>query len=88
MSIIMFIILGGIVGWIASRLLGREEGILASIVIGIIGAFIGGFVARLFNSGTAYLTLSWSSFFWSLIGAIILVALLNAFSHPRQHHVQ
>ena len=88
MSIIMFIILGGLIGWIAARLLGREEGIFMSILIGIVGSFIGSWVAQLFTSGTSYLSLSWSGFFWSLIGAIILVALLNAFSHPRQHHVQ
>ncbi len=87
MSIIMFIILGAIVGWIASRLMGRDEGIMASILIGIVGSFIGSFIARIFTTSSPYLSLSWSGFFWSLIGAIILVALMNAFSHPRQHHV-
>jgi len=86
MSIIMFIVIGGIIGWIASRLMGREEGMLGSIVIGIVGSFIGSFVARLFTSSTAYLSLSWSGFLWSLIGAIILVAVLNAFSGRRHHH--
>ena len=41
MSILVAIILGGLVGYIAARLLGRDEGILASVVIGVIGSFIG-----------------------------------------------
>jgi uncharacterized membrane protein YeaQ/YmgE (transglycosylase-associated protein family) len=85
MSIVIFIILGGIVGWLASQLLGREDGIAGSIVIGIIGSFIGSFVSQLLTSGTSYLSLSWSGLLWSLIGAIIFVAILNAVSHPRHH---
>lgn len=86
MSIIAFIILGGIVGWIASGLLGRDEGIFMSIIIGIIGSFIGGFVSRLFTGGDqSYLAFSWIGLFWSLIGAIILVAIMNAVSRPHHH---
>jgi uncharacterized membrane protein YeaQ/YmgE (transglycosylase-associated protein family) len=85
MGLIVFLIVGAIVGWLASALLGRREGVLGSIVIGIIGAFIGGLVSRLFTgSDQAFLAFDWSGFFWSLIGAIILVAILNAFSHPRR----
>ncbi|HSX45460.1 MAG TPA: GlsB/YeaQ/YmgE family stress response membrane protein [Candidatus Saccharimonadia bacterium] len=88
MSIVMFIIIGGIVGWIASRIAGREEGILGSIIIGIIGSFIGSFIASLFRTaGTSYTSFTWSGFIWSLIGSIVLVALLNAFSHPRHHTI-
>ena len=87
MGIIVMLIIGGIVGWIAARLLGRDEGILGSVIIGIIGAFIGGLLARVFGSNAGFLTLSWGSFIWSLIGAIILVAILNAVSHPRRHTV-
>lgn len=86
MSIIVFIILGGVVGWLASQLLGREEGLVGSIVIGIVGSFIGSLVSQLLTSGSSYLTLSWSGFLWSLVGAIIFVAILNAFSSARHHH--
>jgi len=68
MSIVIFIILGGVVGWLASQLLGRDDGVVGSIVIGIIGSFIGSFVSQLLTSGTSYLSLSWSGLLWSLIG--------------------
>jgi uncharacterized membrane protein YeaQ/YmgE (transglycosylase-associated protein family) len=88
MNILLVIILGGLVGWIASQLMGREEGLIASIIIGIIGSFIGGFVSSMFTGrDNALLALSWMGLFWSLIGAIILVALMNAFSRPRHHTI-
>lgn len=88
MSIIVWIILGGIVGYLASKLLGRDEGILASIIIGIIGSFLGGFVSRLFTgSDQSFLAFSWMGLFWSFIGSVILVAILNAVSRPRSHTV-
>jgi uncharacterized membrane protein YeaQ/YmgE (transglycosylase-associated protein family) len=88
MSIIVFIVLGGLVGWLAAKLLGREEGVLASIVIGIVGSFIGSFISTLFTGADqSYLAFSWSGLFWSLIGALALVAILNAVRRPRGHVV-
>lgn len=85
MSILAIIIVGGIVGWIAGHLAGRREGVFGSIVIGIIGSFIGGILSRLITGNNeAFLAFDWGSFFWSLIGALILVAILNAVSHPRR----
>lgn len=86
MSVIVYIILGGIVGWLAAKLLGRTEGILASIVIGIVGSFIGSLISRLFTgSDQSYLTFSWNGLFWSLIGSLALVVILNAIQRPRHN---
>lgn len=85
MSIIVTLIIGGVVGWLAASLLGRREGILGSIAIGIVGSFIGSFISELFTGGDhSYLALGWSGFIWSLIGALVLVAILNTVS--RSHH--
>ena len=87
MSIIIAIILGGIVGWIAGRIMGRDEGVFASIAIGVIGAFIGSILSSLLTgSDRAFLAFSFSGLLWSLIGAIILVAIMNAFSGRRHTH--
>ncbi len=84
MTILTILIIGGLVGWIASRLMGRDEGILASIVIGIVGSFIGGFISSLvIGSDQSFLAFSWMGVFWSLIGSVVLVAILNYFSSRR-----
>jgi uncharacterized membrane protein YeaQ/YmgE (transglycosylase-associated protein family) len=81
MTILTVLIVGGLVGWIASRLMGRDEGLIASVLIGIVGSFIGSFVSSLFvGSDQSYLSFSWVGAFWSLIGALILVAIMNALS--------
>jgi uncharacterized membrane protein YeaQ/YmgE (transglycosylase-associated protein family) len=69
-------------------IMGREEGLFASIVIGIIGSFIGGFISSLLTgSDKSFLAFSWMGLFWSLIGSIVLVAIMNAVSHPRHHTI-
>lgn len=86
MSIIGIIILGALVGWIASNIMGRKEGFLASMLIGIAGSFIGSFVSALFTgSDQSYLAWSWGGLAWSLIGAVILVAIMNGMSSRRHH---
>lgn len=84
MTILAIIIIGGLVGWLAARLMGRDEGILASILIGIVGAFLGSFLSSLIiGSGQSYFSLSWTGVFWSLVGSVILVAILNAITSRR-----
>lgn len=87
MGIIAMLILGGLVGWAAAAMLGRREGILMSIIIGIVGSFLGGLVSQIFTGGDqAVLAFTWAGLFWSFIGAVILVAILNAIQGPRSHN--
>jgi len=86
MSLIIVLVMGGIVGWLAAKIAGRDEGIIASVIIGIVGSIIGSFLsAALRGSDQAYLAFSWTGLFWSLVGALILVFMLNAIQH-RSHH--
>lgn len=52
MSIIAFLVLGGIAGWLASLFMGTDasQGIVANVVVGIVGALIGGLVFNMFGS--------------------------------------
>ena len=74
MSIILFLVLGGIAGWIASLIMGTDasQGIILNIAVGIVGAFIGG---MLFNAfGTAGVTgFNLWSLLVAILGAIILL---------------
>lgn len=79
MGIIIWLIIGGIVGWLASLIMrtDAQQGILLNIVVGIVGAFLGGL---LFNRGNINeAPLSVTAFIVSLIGAVILLAIVNLF---------
>jgi uncharacterized membrane protein YeaQ/YmgE (transglycosylase-associated protein family) len=51
-DIVAWIIMGALVGWIASMIAGTNEkqGAVGNIVVGIIGAFVGGFIMNLLDS--------------------------------------
>lgn len=81
MGLIVWLIVGGIVGWLASIVMKRDgqQGIVLNVVVGIVGAFIGGLVfGPLLGAGTINNSgLSLSSFIVSLLGAIVLLAIVN-----------
>lgn len=80
MGIIIWLIVGGIVGWLASLVMRTDgqQGIILNVVVGIIGAFIGGIlISPLVGAGTINDGLSVGSFLVSLVGAIILLAVVN-----------
>ena len=81
-SIIVWLVIGGIIGWLASIVMRRDaqQGILLNVVVGIIGAFLGG---MLFGRGDINDGLSVTSFIVSLLGAIILLAIVNLFRRGR-----
>ncbi|MHB8994669.1 MAG: GlsB/YeaQ/YmgE family stress response membrane protein [Armatimonadota bacterium] len=78
MSIIGWIILGGLAGWLASVIMGtRDQGCITDVIVGIIGALLGGFIFNaLMNKPLTGFSL-WS-FFVAVIGAAILLAILKA----------
>jgi len=78
MGIIIWLIVGGIVGWLASIIMRRDaqQGIILNIVVGIIGALIAGFI---FGGGINE-AITIRTFLFSLIGAVILLAIVNLFT--------
>ena len=87
MGLIAFIILGALVGWIASMIMGRDHGFIMNTIIGIVGSFLGSFLSRMFMGyDDSYLAFNWSALLWSLIGAVVLLAITGALSGRRHHH--
>ena len=80
-SIILWIIFGAIVGWIASIIMrtNEEMGAAANIIIGIIGAFIGGAVSRLIG-GPTVTGFNFTSILVAIIGAVILIFFIRMIS--------
>lgn len=76
MGIILWIIFGALVGWIASMVMESGGGLIVDIVVGIVGAVIGGFVMSFFgDTGVNGFTLY--SFLVALLGACILLAIVK-----------
>jgi uncharacterized membrane protein YeaQ/YmgE (transglycosylase-associated protein family) len=79
MNIIVWLIVGGVIGWLASVLMKTDgqQGLLMNVVVGVVGAFIGGYlIGPLFGgSGTINAQdFSVASLVVSLLGAVILLA--------------
>jgi uncharacterized membrane protein YeaQ/YmgE (transglycosylase-associated protein family) len=72
MSIILWIVLGGLAGWIASLIVKSRQGVLADIILGILGAIAGGFIMSFFGAeGVTGFNLY--SLVVAIIGAVILI---------------
>ena len=76
MSIVVWIIIGGLAGWIGNMIMKTEGGLLKNIVTGIVGALIGGFVMSFFGA-SGFTGFNVWSFVVALVGSIILIAIIN-----------
>jgi uncharacterized membrane protein YeaQ/YmgE (transglycosylase-associated protein family) len=81
MSFIIWLVIGGLVGWLASVVMktDAQQGVVLNIVVGIIGALLGGWLlAPLFGTGTINQgDFSLSGLLVSFLGAVILLAIVN-----------
>ncbi|MEK7549845.1 MAG: GlsB/YeaQ/YmgE family stress response membrane protein [Patescibacteria group bacterium] len=80
MGILLWIIFGALVGWIASMVMGTDanQGAILNIVVGIVGAVVGGYVMSFFGE-TGVTGFNLYSFLVALLGAVILIAIVKAF---------
>lgn len=74
MGILIIIVVGILVGWLASAVVGSGGGIVFDMVVGMVGSLIAGWLfGRSFLSGG----ISVMSILWSVVGAIILLLILR-----------
>jgi uncharacterized membrane protein YeaQ/YmgE (transglycosylase-associated protein family) len=81
MSFIAWIIIGGLIGWVASLIMrtDAQQGLFLNIIVGIVGAFLGGWLlSPMVGAGTINANdFSLASMGVSLVGAIVLLAIVN-----------
>lgn len=90
LNLIAWIIVGGIAGWVASLIMktDREMGCLSNVIVGMLGSLIGGALIILLNTGrldlfnTSFNDLNIVSVLVSIIGAVILIAILKMLRRP------
>lgn len=75
-GILIWLIVGGVVGWLASLIMRTDgqQGIILNIVVGIVGAFLAGLIM---GGGSINEQVTIESFLYSLVGAIVLLAIVN-----------
>jgi len=76
MGFIVWIIVGGLIGWLASIIMrtDAQQGILLNIVVGIVGAFLAGLFV---GGGSINQAINLNSILWSLLGAVVLLGIVN-----------
>lgn len=84
LSFIAWIIIGGLAGWIASKIKGTDaqQGLLLNIVVGVVGGLLGGWILSLFNvdiEGAG----KFFSFLTCLLGAVILLSIVQFFTKKK-----
>jgi uncharacterized membrane protein YeaQ/YmgE (transglycosylase-associated protein family) len=80
MGIIIWLLVGGVVGWLASLIMrtDAQQGILLNVVVGIVGAVLAGWlISPLVGVGTINQGITIGTFLVSLVGAIVLLAIVN-----------
>jgi uncharacterized membrane protein YeaQ/YmgE (transglycosylase-associated protein family) len=78
MGIIVVLLVGILVGWLASAVVGGGGGVIFDMIVGLLGALIAGFI---FGGGASFINgpISIMSVLWSVVGAIILLLVLRLF---------
>ncbi len=85
-GIIMWLVIGTLAGWIASKIMGTDarQGAIGNVVVGVVGAALGGFLTRAFFGGAGA---AGRGFFASLLvatlGAVVLLAIYRAVMSAR-----
>ena len=85
MNFIIWLVVGGLIGWLASIVMKSREGVIMNVVVGIVGAMLGGWlISPLVGVGTINQNnFSFPALLVSLIGAVILLAIVNMFRRGR-----
>src|SRR6185312_7349975 len=79
MNTIIWLVVGGLIGWAASVLLRTQEGVLLNVIVGVLGAALGGWLlSPIFGVSTVnQSTFSAASLLVSLVGAVLLLAIVS-----------
>lgn len=81
MNLIIYLIAGAIVGYVASRIMrtNSQQGLLEDIIVGVVGAFLAGyFLSPLFGVGTINDAITLPTLLVTLLGSIVLLAIYKA----------
>jgi len=77
MSILIWIVFGALVGWVASMIVGSEGGLIWDVIAGIVGSLLGGWLMSFLGKG-GVTGFNMYSFLVALLGAVVLITIVRA----------
>lgn len=87
MGIVIALVMGGIMGWLASKLMGRDAqmGIVLNVIVGCVGSILGRFIfgSLLGGGGLRIDAFDPMTLLTSFVGAVVLLAIVNLFQRGR-----
>ncbi len=84
MSILIYLIVAAVIGWVATEIMHDRSNLLINIVVAIVGAFLAGFfISPILNIGTINDAITIPTMLVTLLGSIILLAIVNLIRRRR-----
>jgi len=78
MNVLIYLVAAAIIGWVASEIMKDRASLLMNIIVGVVGAFLAGyFLSPIFNVGTINDAVNISTMLVTLLGAVIVIALVH-----------
>jgi uncharacterized membrane protein YeaQ/YmgE (transglycosylase-associated protein family) len=80
MNLLIYLIVAAVIGWVATQIMNDSSNLLINIVVAVVGAFLGGyFLSPIFHVGTINDAFTVPTMLVTLLGSIILLAVVNMF---------
>ena len=85
MNILIYLVVAALIGWVATDIMGDRSNLLINIVVAVLGAFLAGyFLSPIFHVGTINQAITIPTMLVTLLGSIILLAVVNLFNRSRR----
>jgi uncharacterized membrane protein YeaQ/YmgE (transglycosylase-associated protein family) len=85
MNLVIYLIVAAVIGWVATELMHDRSNLLINIIVAVVGAFLAGyFLSPFFKVGTINDAITIPTMLVTLLGAIILLAVVNLFRGGRR----
>jgi uncharacterized membrane protein YeaQ/YmgE (transglycosylase-associated protein family) len=84
MNLLIYLIVAAVIGWVATEIMHDRSNLLINIIVAVLGAFLAGyFLTPIFHVGTINDAITIPTMLVTLLGAIILLAIVHLITHRR-----
>jgi uncharacterized membrane protein YeaQ/YmgE (transglycosylase-associated protein family) len=84
MNLLIYLIVAAVIGWIATEIMHDRSNLLINIIVAVVGAFLAGyFLSPIFHVGTINNAITIPTMLVTLLGSIILLAIVHLITHRR-----